>query len=214
MAETQASESAKLAFAKAGYETDALLSQYLSLHFGPLEIAFADFSNESGILASGLDFPKKCGEFVNDWQAKTGATAGRALDLGCAVGRSTFEMARVYGEVIGIDLSQRFIDAANEMKDAKQIPYQLRVEGDITEPAVARLEDDIDTSRVQFMQVRAAVAVMPVSWRWSLDLSGRACCIELNAGTRLLNGCSSACAWLPLQRQPAAMTHMPKCERR
>jgi hypothetical protein len=61
--------------------------RYLSLHFGPLEIAFADFLAEIGILADGLDFPKKCGDLVMSWAQKQGAATGRALDLGCAVGR-------------------------------------------------------------------------------------------------------------------------------
>jgi len=61
--------------------------RYLSLHFGPLEIAFADFLAEIGILADGLDFPKKCGDLVMSWAQRQGAATGRALDLGCAVGR-------------------------------------------------------------------------------------------------------------------------------
>lgn len=63
------------------------LCRYLSLHFGPLEVAFANFLAETGILADGLDFPKKCGDLVMSWAAKQGAATGRALDLGCAVGR-------------------------------------------------------------------------------------------------------------------------------
>lgn len=46
---------------------------------------------------------------------KTPAFAGaklRALDVGCAVGRSSFEMARACHEVVGVDFSQKFVDAA------------------------------------------------------------------------------------------------------
>jgi len=32
----------------------------------------------------------------------------KALDLGCAVGRSTFDLAKQYEEAVGIDLSARF----------------------------------------------------------------------------------------------------------
>jgi len=32
----------------------------------------------------------------------------RALDVGCAVGRATFELARSFDETVGIDLSARF----------------------------------------------------------------------------------------------------------
>jgi len=67
--------------------------------------------------------------------------------------RSTFELARSYGEVIGIDLSQTFIDMANKMKDEGQVAYSLKVEGDITQPAVAQLDRSIDAARCTFLQV-------------------------------------------------------------
>jgi putative 4-mercaptohistidine N1-methyltranferase len=40
----------------------------------------------------------------------------RALELGCAVGRSTFELRRYFDEVIGIDYSQVLIETALQMK--------------------------------------------------------------------------------------------------
>lgn len=40
---------------------------------------------------------------------------GRALDIGCAVGRTTLELASHFDEVIGIDLSNAFIEAANNV---------------------------------------------------------------------------------------------------
>lgn len=40
--------------------------------------------------------------------------------------RSTFELARAYGEVIGIDLSQTFIDMANKMKADGQVRWRRR----------------------------------------------------------------------------------------
>lgn len=64
-AEEATAEAAKLQHTQASYETDALMAQYLSLHFGPMDAAFAAFSGETGILSDALDFPKKCGEAVN-----------------------------------------------------------------------------------------------------------------------------------------------------
>lgn len=64
-----------------------LKHRYLSLHFGPFEVAFADFLAETGLLADSLDFPKKCGDLVMHWARKQGAATARAIDLGCAVGR-------------------------------------------------------------------------------------------------------------------------------
>jgi 2-polyprenyl-3-methyl-5-hydroxy-6-metoxy-1,4-benzoquinol methylase len=37
------------------------------------------------------------------------ANTQRALDIGCAVGRSSFELARNFKEVVGIDFSHRFV---------------------------------------------------------------------------------------------------------
>ncbi len=152
MAEERAKSAQIVEATKASYETDALLAQYISLHFGPVEAAFSEFLQETGLLSHALDFPKKCGDLVNDWAAKASVHRGRALDLGCAVGRSTFEMARQFQEVVGIDLSQRFIDTAEHMRTQRCIQYELKVEGDIAEPAVARVDAAIDTSRLAFMQ--------------------------------------------------------------
>ncbi len=44
------------------------------------------------------------------------APTRRALDLGCAVGGSTFALARAYGEVHGLELSDAFVDAAQRLQ--------------------------------------------------------------------------------------------------
>ena len=67
----------------------------------------------------------------------------RALDVGCAVGRSTFELARGLKEVIGIDYSQSFIDAADILRSKGQMPYNLVQEGDLFSEAVATVPKDI-----------------------------------------------------------------------
>lgn len=54
--------------------------------------------------------------------------------------------------MIGIDLSQTFIDMANRMKADGQVGYQLKVEGEITQQAVAQLDASIDAARVTFLQ--------------------------------------------------------------
>ena len=37
----------------------------------------------------------------------------RALDVGCAVGRTTFELTRWFDKVVGFDYSARFIQVAS-----------------------------------------------------------------------------------------------------
>jgi putative 4-mercaptohistidine N1-methyltranferase len=79
-------------------------------------------------------------------------SGARALDLGCAVGRSTFELARHCREVVGIDYSQRFVAAARELRDKREMPYQRRDEGDLFTPLVARVPAAIPCERVHFEQ--------------------------------------------------------------
>ena len=56
----------------------------------------------------------------------------RALDIGCAVGRSSFELAREFEEVVGIDFSQSFIDTCNQLKEDGWMNYSVPEEGDIS----------------------------------------------------------------------------------
>lgn len=70
-------------------------------------------------------------------------TPKRALDIGCAVGRSSFELAREVQEVIGIDYSQSFIDVANKLKADGRLKYSLVQEGEIVTPAMAEVPRDI-----------------------------------------------------------------------
>ncbi len=120
------------------YESDKLLAEYLLFHYGsPEEI----LPYESGP-RNALEYPARC-------VSECVTARGRALDLGCAVGRSAFELARSCESVIGIDFSRRFIDAANALKSG-EIPYLRADEGDITTPLIARVPAGIDRARVAF----------------------------------------------------------------
>lgn len=101
-----------------GYESDTLISQYC--HFGWGESYF------------GVEnYPAKCASLAID--AMGDKPKRRALDLGCAIGRSSFELARGFEEVIGIDFSTRFIQNAQKLKDDGTLRYTLPTEGDLQE---------------------------------------------------------------------------------
>lgn len=55
----------------------------------------------------------------------------RAADIGCAVGRSTFEMTQQFQEVVGIDYSQAFVDTCNKLKHDCGMDYKAVLEGDV-----------------------------------------------------------------------------------
>lgn len=123
------------------YETEKLLGEYLLFHYGtPEEILPAGGPRDA------LEYPARCvSECVGDVPPNA-----RALDLGCAVGRSSFELARRCSEVIGIDYSQSFISAATKLRDTGDHPYVSSDEGPRTTPLVARVPAEIDRTRVTF----------------------------------------------------------------
>lgn len=128
------------------YESDRGVSEYLLFHYGTAEetLPYPDGPRDA------LFYPVRC--VVNCLDAVMLPANARALDLGCAVGRSSFELARHCPEVIGIDYSQRFVDVATRLRDQGSINYVYVEEGDITHSAVAVLPTTIDRSRVRFEQ--------------------------------------------------------------
>ena len=128
------------------YESDELLHQYLVFHYASFE---EQFSYSLGAI-DALGFPQRCALEGPDYTALP--KEARALDLGCAVGRSSFELARVCQEVIGIDYSQTFIDAANHLKiNGLHIARRLDEGSTVTQIDI-KIDPFIDRSRVQFEQ--------------------------------------------------------------
>lgn len=126
------------------YETGPLLAQYLLLHYGEP----SDISPHASPPRDALDFPARCARACIEF-ARPGRNA-RALDLGCAVGRSTFELARSFKEALGIDYSRQFIDACNALRRDGRLEYRFPVEGDITAPGVAAVPPDAPRQGTRF----------------------------------------------------------------
>jgi putative 4-mercaptohistidine N1-methyltranferase len=125
------------------YETDKLLAEYLLFHYGSAE----EIAPPPGAKPA-LDYTVRCVTECVD--TTTLPAAARALDLGCAVGRSTFELGRVCGEAIGIDFSHRFVAAAEAIRRDGTLGYARTDEGALSTPLVARRPADIDPERVRF----------------------------------------------------------------
>ncbi|HEV7866772.1 MAG TPA: putative 4-mercaptohistidine N1-methyltransferase [Chthoniobacteraceae bacterium] len=125
------------------YETDAAVSQYLLFHYGAPEER-----DPFQMLPNVAAFPSVCVQELPE-RGSLPANA-RALDLGCAVGRSTFELTRLCAEVIGLDSSAAFIRAAQALKETGIHPYTRMDEGALRTSLIARVPEKLDRTRVSF----------------------------------------------------------------
>ncbi len=131
---------------QAVYESDKLLAEYLLFHFGTAADVLPSGRAWPAGMHSALDFAVRT---VSHFSQQP---AARGLDLGCAVGRSAWEMARHCDEVIGIDFSHAFIAAAERLRTAGAVPYVRHEEGHVSTPLVAHPPVGIDGARIRFEQ--------------------------------------------------------------
>lgn len=108
------------------YESEPSVCQYLDFHYGPARFDVANF-------------PRACVDsllpYLGDLSMK------RALDVGCSVGRSSFELAKYFEHVDAIDFSVRFIQSALELARGGSLMYSLCDEGELEHREVAALDE-------------------------------------------------------------------------
>jgi putative 4-mercaptohistidine N1-methyltranferase len=125
------------------YETDLLVSQYCEFHYGE------DYFGVG-------NFPARCARLCIEYLGERRKL--RALEVGCAVGRATFELARAFPHVIGVDYSKRFIAVADELRVTGGISYQVPVEGDLAvsvERSLSAFGLEPARTRVEFLSANA-----------------------------------------------------------
>ena len=130
------------------YETEEMLNRYLHMHYASDDEIFdaAIFANAPR--PAVVNLPQRCAELV----VKHSKGKGRVLDLGCAVGGSTFALARDFAEVVGIDYSAEFIRTAEALQRTGGVGYTRRDTGSERTALIAQVPADIDRSRVRFEQ--------------------------------------------------------------
>ena len=122
------------------YETDRLLSEYAEFHYGDEYFGVPNFPRTLAELAIAA---------MGERPART------ALDLGCATGRATFELARHFDQVTGIDFSARFIGAGVQLAEQGVLRYTLTDEGELVSYHERHLSDlglQATRSKVDFIQ--------------------------------------------------------------
>ncbi len=133
----------------AGYESDDLLQQYLLLHYGDA----SDIMPWNFGPREALHFPERCaGVALAEISPGDGI---RALEVGCAVGRASFELTRRCREVVGLDFSAAFIHAARRLQSDGAHPAVRREEGELATPWTATVPAELDRTRVRFDTVDA-----------------------------------------------------------
>ncbi|MBU1668244.1 5-histidylcysteine sulfoxide synthase [bacterium] len=122
------------------YEHDELVNQYCDFQYGDEYFGVENFAKKTTALAIG---------YSHETEQKS------VLDIGCATGRCSFELANVFEHVTGIDFSARFIQVAIAMQEQGEISFKRKVEGDIFSTETKKLSDysfKNVVNRVQFWQ--------------------------------------------------------------
>ncbi len=96
------------------YESDELVSQYCEFQYGDTHFGVENFAITTAKVASKFAINKK-----------------KALDLGCATGRATYELAREFKEVEGVDFSVRFVQVGAKLKSKGYVAFSSKEEGEL-----------------------------------------------------------------------------------
>ncbi len=98
------------------YECEPEVCQACELHYGNEILGVSNFP---------AAIAQTCVELMN------GRPKRRALDLGCSAGRATWELAKSFEQVTGIDLTARIMRVGDDMKRDGRIRYRMAEEGEL-----------------------------------------------------------------------------------
>lgn len=122
------------------YENDKMLSEYAEFHYGDTYFGVPNFSKALADIAIEMMADKPC---------------GKALDIGCAVGRASFELAKKFDHVTGIDFSARLIKLGVQLQEQGVVRYSIADHGELRlyrERQLANLGLEATANKVEFLQ--------------------------------------------------------------
>ncbi len=126
------------------FESDEALESYLWSHYATDEMLHSLHPQGQKMEGTIAKFVTEPIRFVSPERRR------RALDLGCATGRTTFELRRFFDEVVGLDLSQSFIAAAETMRLHRRITVTLKETRRAEGPICFELPSHLRTENIDF----------------------------------------------------------------
>ncbi len=121
------------AFATNRYETLPVLSSYLWSHYG--DVLQDELATDA----------------YRRWAELMTPHGGACLDTGSAVGRFSFEMAKKFDLVVGVDNSVSFIRTSRELMKQRRARLALPEEGVLTREVTLTLPEDWRTDNTEFI---------------------------------------------------------------
>ncbi len=128
------------------YEKQGILDEYLLFHYGTKEQILPSEITYAKGMEDALGFAERTARYFPT------RAVSRGLDLGCAVGRSTFEMGKICEQVLGIDYSHSFIDAADRIKRGDSVEFHRKDEGHQSVELSVDVDAELLSNKVSFMQ--------------------------------------------------------------
>jgi len=149
------------------YETNESLNMYLGMHYPYVSVHAEDDEKESPTTITtpsiiphdnapnhALQFPQRVANLLTRLVDQHSSSSGderessrNALDMGCAVGGSSFALAQNFDNVDAFDYSHSFIDAAKRIqKEGEEMKFRIPLEAELYEEVRIDKSDSLFTS--------------------------------------------------------------------
>ncbi|RII07928.1 Iron(II)-dependent oxidoreductase EgtB [Streptomyces sp. YIM 130001] len=110
------------------YDSQEVLDRYLLMHFAGAEDTF---DGTDHLLMKAHGYPQRLARLLLRTAERKQADLGRVLELGCAVGGTSFALAEGgVRNVTGVDLSPQFVDTAQRLARGESVPYRRTDQGE------------------------------------------------------------------------------------